>query len=127
MLLEVSDAMDLLHCVLIPQDLDLTPNGSFEFGAQLTDGQLLVESQKGGEITVRLNSFHCMQYPGQVSRLFSGICQGLDWKLKNDCICMCNESMLDERWSFLFINKALMIAKRAPLEKPIQHDELGSA
>ena len=68
-----------------------------------------------------------MQYPGQVSRLLSGICQGLDWKLKNDCICVCNESMLDERWSFLFINETLMIAKRASLEKPIEHDELGCA
>jgi len=60
MLLEVGDAVNLLHCVLIPQDLNLSPDGSFEFCAQLTKGQFLVEGQKGGEIAVGLNSFHCM-------------------------------------------------------------------
>ena len=52
-----------------------------------------------------------MQNPGEVSRLLSCICQGMDWELQDDCICVCDESMLDERWSSLFIDEALMIAE----------------
>ena len=124
MLLEVSDAVDLLHCLLEPQELNLSPHSPLEFRAQLAQCQFLVEGQKGSEIACGLNSFHCVEYSGKGSRLPSCIHQGLDRELQDHRICVRDEPVLDQRWSFLFIDEALMIAECAPLEKPIQHDGL---